>query len=146
MDSIKHKLFILHLNGNSMSLQAMNPLNTDEYNELRRLDEKGLTKFIVIDSSSSYQFHTSVIKKMIRTIRAVDNPDFEFVDYTRKQQRLVQIKASNISVRETDFVIDKYQKMEHEEGDLLRAIKEYCRSLTGKLNLSKILTVRNADC
>jgi hypothetical protein len=146
MDSIKHKLFVLHLNDDSMSLQAMDPLNTDEYNELQRLEEKGLTKFLVIDSSSSYQLHKSVIKKMIHTIRAVDNPDVEVVDYTRNLQKIVRIKASNISVRETGFVIDNYQKTVDKEGDLLDAIKEYCRSLIGKLNLSKILTVRNANC
>ena len=142
----EYKLFVLHLNGDSMSLQAMDPLDTEEHNELRRLEEKGLTKFLVVDHSSGHQFNKSVIKKMINNMRVIESPEFEVVDYTRNEQKIVQIKASNISVRETGFVIDDDEQKVDVAYDLLGVIKEVYRSLVGKLNLSKIATFRNADC
>jgi predicted trehalose synthase len=100
MDVLKHKLFILHLNGERLSLQTVSPMNADEDDELRRLEKKGLTKFLVMDSSSSYIFHKSVVHKLIHNLLAIDNPDFEIVDSSQSSRRILRIKASNISVRD----------------------------------------------
>jgi predicted trehalose synthase len=100
MDWLEHKLFLLHLNGERLSLQAVAPMNADEHDELCRLEEKGLTKFLVMDSSSSYLFHKSVVEKLIRNLLAIDNPDFEIVDRSQSSRRILRIKASNISVRD----------------------------------------------
>jgi predicted trehalose synthase len=100
MDWLEHKIFVLHLNGERLSLQAVAPMNADEHDELRRLEEKGLRKFLVMDSSSSYLFDKSVVQKLIRNLLAIDNPDFEIVDRSESSRRILRIKASNISVRD----------------------------------------------
>jgi hypothetical protein len=100
MDWLEHKLFLLHLNGERLSLQAVAPMNDDEHDELCMLEKKGLTKIMVMDSSSSYHFHKSVVEKLIRNLLAIDNPDFEIVDRSQSSRRILRIKASNISVRD----------------------------------------------
>jgi hypothetical protein len=100
MDLLEHNLFVLYLNGERLSLQAVAPMNADEHDELRRLGKKGLTKFLVMDSSSGYLFRKSVVHKLIHNLLAIDNPDFEIVDRSQSSRRILQIKASNISIRD----------------------------------------------
>jgi hypothetical protein len=100
MDWLEHKLLVLRLSGERLSLQAVAPMNADEHDELRRLEEKGLTKCLVMDFSSSYLFHKSVVHELVRNLLAIDNLDFEFVDRSQSSRRILQIKASNISARD----------------------------------------------
>jgi fatty acid-binding protein DegV len=57
MELLENEVFVLHLNSESSSLQAMAPINSDEHEELCKLEERGLAKFLVVDTSSSYLLH-----------------------------------------------------------------------------------------
>lgn len=104
MDLLKHNLFILYLNGERLSLQAVAPMNADEHDELRGLEKRGLAKFLVMDASSGFLLHKSMLHKLIRNLLVIDNPDFEIVDHSQSSRRILRIQASNIRVR--DVVIN----------------------------------------
>jgi hypothetical protein len=146
MDLFEHKLFVLHLNGECLSLHAMAPGTADEHDELHRLEEKGLAKLLVIDSSSSFLFHKSFVQKIINTMSSVDNPDLEIVDCSKNSRRILQIKASNIRVREVRLSSEKREQLMCEGSDRFGAVKKRCLPLFGKLNIFKLPEISGANC
>ncbi|MEJ2427160.1 MAG: hypothetical protein P8101_22570 [Candidatus Thiodiazotropha sp.] len=146
MDPFEHKLFVLHLNDEHLSLQTMVPGTVDEHDELCRLEEKGLAKLLVIDSSSSFIFHKSFIQKIINTILSVDNPNLEIVDCSQNSRRILQIKASNIRVREVRLSSEKHEQLMCEGSVRSGAVKKHCFSLFGKLNIFKSPAISGANC
>jgi hypothetical protein len=100
MDLLKHNLFVLYLNGDRLSLQAVTPMNADQHDGLRRLEKKGLTKLLLMNSSSGYLLPKSMMHKLIRNLLVIDNPDFEIVDFTQSSRKTLRIQASNIRVRD----------------------------------------------
>ena len=145
MNSFERKLIILHLNGEHLSLQAVAPTNAGEHEELCRLDQDGLTKLMVVDTSSSYIFSKSAVQKLIRNILSSDNLDFEMIDSSRKIQRILQIKASNISARDAVYSSEMHLQSVHDEIDPFDTLKKRYISLISRLNPFKISTVSNAD-
>jgi hypothetical protein len=97
MNKFEHKMFILFLNGENLSLQAISPTTHEELIELHKLDRKGLCKFMIIDTSFSYILHKRIAHKLVKDFTSNDNPTIEFVDRSKNSHGLLQIHASNIT-------------------------------------------------
>ncbi len=146
MDLFEHKLFVLHLNGECLSLQTIAPTSTHEHDELCRLEEKGLVKFLVIDSSSSYLFQKSFVQKIVRTMLSADSTEFEIADQSKNSRKILQIKASNISVLDVRCSSEKHEQLMCEGSNRLDSVKERCLSFLGKLKLSKFPIISGVIC
>jgi hypothetical protein len=133
MELLEQKVFVLLIDGKSLSLQALAPMNSEEREELRKLEERGLTKFFVIDTASSYLLHKSVVQKVIRNLLAVDDPDFEFADRSQNSHGIIRIKALSISVRKRGFTKEEYEQLIHDEKDRFNQIKKRYFSFVEKL-------------
>jgi hypothetical protein len=137
MDLLEHKVFVLYLNGESLSLQAIPPINSDECEELSKQEERGLVKFLVVDASSSYLLHKSVVHKMVHNLLTVDDPDLEFVDQSVNSRRIIQIKARDVTVRECGFITEDYEHSNHEDKNRFTRIKKRYLSIIRKLKRFK---------
>ncbi|MCP4488443.1 MAG: hypothetical protein GY820_14140 [Gammaproteobacteria bacterium] len=114
----------LNLNSESLTLQRVCPANSDELNELRELDKKGLTKFLVIDTSASFIAPKCVLEKLIDDFSNGDRVFSEIVDRSQQGQNLVQIHASNIWLRKSALTPSQFQKMIQKEDLILENYKK----------------------
>jgi hypothetical protein len=103
MDTFKQKLFILLINGETLSLQVITPTTQDERNELRKLDQQGLTKFIVIDTTSSYLFNQRTVHKLINNFYFSKHSSVELIDRSKSSFCLLHIPASDMRFKLSDF-------------------------------------------
>jgi hypothetical protein len=108
MEELEQKLFILYLNGDNLSLQAVAPSTQVERNELQKLDRQGLSKFIVIDTSSSYLFHKRAIRRLINNFHASKNPQVALLDRSKNSRGLIHIHAANIRLIASAFSFEKH--------------------------------------
>lgn len=123
LDEFSLKQVVLYLDGESLTLQRVVPANSDELNELRELDKRGLTKFLVIDTSASFLASKCVLEKLIDDFCNGDRVFSEIVDRSQQGQNLVQIHASNIWLRKSALTPVQFQKMAREEDLILENYK-----------------------
>jgi len=122
-DGLSLKKIVLYLDGNSLMLQRMSPANRDELNELRELDKRGLTQFLVIDTSASFIAPKCVLEKLIDDFSNGDSVFSEIVDRSQQGHSLVQIHASNIWLRKSALTPAQFQIMVREEDLILENYK-----------------------
>jgi len=123
LDEFSLKQIVLYLKGESLTLQRVGPANSDELNELRELDMRGLTKFLVIDTSAGFIAPKCVLEKLIDDFSNGDRVFSEIVDRSPQGQNLVQIHASNIWLRKSALTPAQFQKMAREEDLILENYK-----------------------
>ena len=123
IDEYSLKQVVLYLNGASLTIQRVDPANSDELNELRELDKQGLTKFLVIDASTGFIAHKGAEQKLIDDLSNSDRVFSEIVDRTHQGHSLVQIHASNIWLRKTYLTPDQFQQLVREEDLILESYK-----------------------
>ena len=119
-DGSTTKLTVIYLNGTNMSLTKINPANGNELLELEELDSKGLTKFLVIDTSASFIAHKDIEKKLVDDLSGSNNVLSEIVNRSRDGHALVQIHASNIWLRKMKLTPSQYQELVRKEDKLLK--------------------------
>lgn len=123
-DGLSLKQIVLYLNGESLTLQMIDPANSDELNELRELDKRELTKFLVIDTSASFIAPKCVLQKLVDDFSNGDRVFSEIVDRSQQDHNLVQIHASNIWLRKSALTPTQFQKMVREEDLILENYKK----------------------
>jgi hypothetical protein len=99
MSNLNNQLFILLIDGECLSLQSVSPGNSNEIAELKELNNKGLTKLLVIDTSYSYIFHQRYIQKLITNLSTKNNSITELIGKTQGNHSVLQVGASNIWFR-----------------------------------------------
>ena len=114
------KKIVLYLDGNSLSLQRVGPVDRNELNELQELDKKGLAKFVIIDASTGFIAHKGMEQKLIDDLSSGDKVVSEVVDRSHKGHSLVQIYASNICLRKIKLTPEKYKQLVREEDLMLK--------------------------
>lgn len=117
------KQIALYLDGKSLTFQKLEPEDSEELNELIALDKKGLTKFIVIDTSASFIASKYVLEKLIEDFSTGDSVISEIVDRSLHAQNLLQIHAPKIWLRKTVLTPEQFQKMVREEDLILEKYK-----------------------
>jgi len=123
-DGLSLKKIVLYLDGNSLTLQRVGPANRDELNELRELDKKGLTKFLVIDASTGFIAHKGAEQKLIDDLSNGDIVFSELVDRSQQGHSLVQIYASNIWLRKSELTPAQFKQLVREEDLILENYKQ----------------------
>lgn len=127
IDEFVLKQIVLYLEGKSLGLKMVDPQNSDELNELKKLDKKGLVKFQVIDASTDFIAHKGILQKLI-TDFSKQNSFSEIVDRKIKSQSIVQICASNIWLRKSGLTPEQFEKKVREENLMLENYKnKKCR-------------------
>ncbi len=132
--NLNEKLFILCIDGDTLNLKIVSPNNSDEISKLKRLNSKGLTKLLVIDTSYSYIFHQNNIQKLIDNLSTKDNSVTELIDCTPHNHGLVQIGAANIWHRKLSLSEQAFKTKNREEKRARVRLKK------GDLNLISMLT------
>ena len=99
VSDLNDKLFILFIDGDHLNLKMVTPSNGEEMLQLRQLNEKGLSKLMVIDTSYSHTLKLTNIRKLINNLSTGNNSITELTDCTPNHEGLVQISASNICYR-----------------------------------------------
>lgn len=122
-DGLSLKKVVLYLDGKSLTLQSVDPANSDERNELKELEEKGLTKIQVVDTSASFITDKSMLQKLIDDFSHSDGIFSTIVDRSQKGHSLVQIHAANIWLRKYGLTPEQYQQRVHEEDLMLEDYK-----------------------
>jgi len=122
-DELSLKKIVLCLDGNSLTLRKVGPANGDELNELRKLDKKGLTQFLVIDTSTSFIAPKGAFEKLVDDFSSGDRVFSEIVDRSQQGHNLVQIHASNIWLRKSALTPAQFQIMVREEDLILENYK-----------------------
>ena len=120
-DGLTLKKIVLYLDGNSLTLQRVGPANSDELNELRELDKKGLTKFLVIDG---FIAHKGTEQKLIDDLSHGVRVFSEIVDRSQQGHSLVQIYASNIWLRKSELTPAQFKQLVREEDLILENHKK----------------------
>lgn len=123
LDGLSLKQIVFCLNDESLALQMIDPANSNELNELRELDKRGLTKFLVIDTSAGFIAPKCVLQKLIDDFSNSDRVSSEIVDRSQQGHNLVQIHASNIWLRKSALTPAQFQKMVREEDLILENYK-----------------------
>jgi hypothetical protein len=118
-DDLALKKVVLYLDGNSLTLQRADPANSDEEKELQELDEKGLSKVLVIDTSASFIADKGMLQKLIETISNGDRLFSAMADRSQESHSLVQIYASHIWMRKYGLTAEQYQELVREEDLML---------------------------
>jgi len=118
-DALSLKKFILYLSSKSLTLQSVEPTDSDELKELKELDKKGLAKVTVIDTTASFITYKSMLRKFIDDFSNSDCVLSEIADRSQHSYNLIQIYASNISLRKHGLTPEQYQQLAHEEDLIL---------------------------
>lgn len=113
------KKIVLYLDGKSLTLQKADPANSDELEELKELDKKGLTKVLVVDTSASFIADKRALQKYIHNLSDSDKSLSEIIDRSQQGHYSVQIYASNIWLRKYGLTPEQYQKLVREEDLIL---------------------------
>lgn len=117
------KQIVLYLGDNTLAIKTVEPKNRNERNELRELDKKGLVKLRIIDVSAGCIVHKGILQKLIDDL-SLQKPCFEAVDRNMEAPSLLQICASNISLRKTALCPEQFEKKVCEENLLLEDYKK----------------------
>lgn len=88
-DDFTLKLTVLYLNGNNLTLQRVAPANSDELNKLQELDEKGLTKFLIVDTSAGFIAPKCLLQKLINDFSNDSSVFSKIVDRSSDDHNLV---------------------------------------------------------
>ena len=118
------KKIVLYLDGKSLTLQRADPANSDELEELKELDKKGVTKVLVVDTSASFISDKRALQRLICNLSDSDKTLSEIIDRSQQGHNLVQIYASNICLRKYGLTPDHYQKLVREEDSILESYNE----------------------
>jgi hypothetical protein len=113
--NLNEKLFILFIDGESLTLQVVSPVNRDEMSALKKLNKKGLSKLLVIDTSYAYIFHQNSIRKLITNLSTNKHSMTELTDCKPSNYGVVQIGASNIWYRKLGLSEQEYKAKITEE-------------------------------
>ena len=129
-DASPLKKTVLYLNGNSLAVQRADPANSEELKELKQLDKEGLTKVLVIDTSTSFITNKIVLQKLIDDLSNRDCVHSEIADRSGHGHNLVQIYAANISLRKFGLTPEQYQQLVRKEDSTLEDDKS--QDITGE--------------
>ena len=123
-DDFTLELIVLCLNGDNLTLQRITPASSDELKELQELDEEGLTKFLVVDTSASFIAPKCLLQKLINDFSNDSSVFSKIVDRSSDGHNLVEIHASNVWIRKTALTPAQYQQLVYEENLILKNYKE----------------------
>lgn len=118
------KQIVLTISANALALQEIDPASDAELNELQQLDEKGLAKCVVVDTSASFIAPKYLLKKLVSKLSKGNHVFSEIVDRSPGGHNLVQIRASNIWIRKTSITPEQFQQLAHEEDLILKDYKK----------------------
>ena len=123
-DASPLKKTVLYLNGSSLAVQRTDPANSEELKELKQLDNEGLTKILVIDTSASFITNKIVLQKLLDDLSNRDRVHCEIADRTQQGYNTVQIYAANIWLRKFGLTPERYHQLVREEDLILQNYKE----------------------
>jgi len=99
----------------SLSLCRRGPVDGDELAELIKLDTQGLAKFLQIDISC-FHTHKSILSKLAYDFTYKNPLLTEILDRTGQEENLIQIYASQITIRKTKLTSQQLrQKIDTED-------------------------------
>ena len=124
IDEFALKQIILYLDGESLVLQMVDPKNSDELNELKKLDKKGLIKFQIIDASARFIAHKGILQKLINDLSSCNSAFSEIVDRTQGSHSLVQIYASKIWLRKSELTPVQFEQLVRKENLILENLQK----------------------
>ena len=123
-DNMSLKKMILYLDSNSLALQYTDPSNSDERKELKALDQKGLTKIQVIDTSASFKMDKRMLQKLVEDLSSRDDIFTEITDRSQAGHNLVQIYAARVWLRKFGLTPEQYQQVIREEDSMLETYEK----------------------
>ncbi len=119
LEEFSVKQVVLYLERERLSLHTVGPVNRAELNELRALDQKGLTKFMIADVSCHFVAQ-GARHKLFDDFNNGDSVFTEILDRTRHEHSIVQIHASQISVRKVGLMPEHFQQLVEKENEMLK--------------------------
>ncbi len=120
LEAFSVKQVVLYLERERLSLHTVGPVSRAELNELRALDKKGLTKFMIADVSCHFVAHQGARHKLFDDFNNGDSVFTEILDRTRYGHSIVQIHASQISVRKVGLTPEHFQQLVEKENEMLK--------------------------
>ena len=114
------KQSVLYREGERLSLHRVGPANGQELQELRALHNKGLTKLRVVDVSVECLAHQIAEDKLYADLSCGDSVSTDLIDRTERSQAVVQIRASEISIRKVGVSAERFEQLVREEDELLK--------------------------
>jgi len=118
LDKFCLKQIVLYLDGESLAIQKIVPTNSNELSELRELAEKGLTKLLIVDASTSFIVHKGIEQKLIDDL-SVNKITSRIIERSQQGHNLIQIHASNIWLRKLKLTPSQFQQLILEEDLIL---------------------------
>jgi len=125
LEEFSVKRVVLYLEEENLSICAVGPADSAELHELRRLNKKGLTKFMMEDVSCHFVAHQGVRHKLFDDLSRGDPVFTEILDRTRCAHSLVKIYASQISVKKLSLTPSQFQQRLKEEDEMLKKYEAF---------------------
>lgn len=119
LEEFSVKQVVLYLEEKSLSIRAVGPADSAELHELRKLNKKGLTKFVMMDVSCHFVAHQGARHKLFDDLSRGDPVFTEILDRTRCAHNIVKIYASQISVKKLGLAPAQFQQLLKEEDEIL---------------------------
>ena len=123
IDEPNLKQVILYVDEKSLGLKMVSPGNDRELAELKKLDKKGLTKFRVIDASTSFIAPKNIQQKLIDDFSKGTQSHFETIERLSEAKNLIEIHAADIWIRKRSLSPEQFQELADKENLELRKYK-----------------------
>lgn len=116
------KVVTVHKEQNRFIIRKEMPVNSEELNELRELDRKGLTKFSLIDTGHKFIVHKNLQNKISHDFIAKRKLLSEFLDRSTDDPGIIHLYASNLHASKRHILPDILEALIQEEDN---AMKDY---------------------
>jgi len=90
------KSLLLRMEKNNISIKQVTPMSSDELEELRKLEKKGLAKFSLIGTEYKFLVHKNIQNKLSHDFIAKKKLLSEFIDRSPDSPGIIHVYASNL--------------------------------------------------
>ncbi len=90
------KSILLRMDKDNISIEQVTPMSSDELEELRKLEKKGLAKFSLIGTEHKFLVHKNIQNKLSHDFIAEKKLLSEFIDRSPDSPGIIHVYASNL--------------------------------------------------